>query len=227
MNPIDPHMIHKFSIGNDEYESNIVSEFYEEENQREEYVRYLKNGVEVSFKEFSDAIDYYNNNPQNYLDALSYEDEFKKNQFLQLLNKDNNWVTFFIKSIIQDSAKKGYEKVLFPKGETAAKVEGHETIADELKKINQEIEEVNELLNKNKEAEIEDGGYAEGTIGYNKIHIMFPEELQKLEKRKAELKSQGIEKLKPIEAFYEIKVGNILEKQFGKDNVKTITDGIS
>src|SRR5690606_27007062 len=30
------------------------------------------------------------------------------NQFLQLLNKDNNWVTFFVKSIIQDSAKKGY-----------------------------------------------------------------------------------------------------------------------
>ena len=44
------------------------------------------------------------------------------------------------------------------------------------------------------------------------------------EQEKANLKSQGIEKLKPIEAFYEIKVGNILEKQFGKDNVKTITD---
>lgn len=52
----------------------------------------------------------------------------KENQFLQLLNKDNNWVTFFVKSIIQDSAKKGYEKVLFPSGDTAAKVEGHETV---------------------------------------------------------------------------------------------------
>ena len=30
-----------------------------------------------------------------------------KNQFLQLLNKNNNWVTFFVKSIVQDSAKKG------------------------------------------------------------------------------------------------------------------------
>src|SRR5690606_17692030 len=30
-----------------------------------------------------------------------------QNQFLQLLNKNNNWVTFFVKSIIQDSAKKG------------------------------------------------------------------------------------------------------------------------
>ena len=50
------------------------------------------------------------------------------------------------------------------------------------------------------------------------------ERRNELNKRKQELISQGIEKLKPIEAFYEIKVGNILEKQFGKDNVKTITD---
>ena len=31
-------------------------------------------------------------------------------------------------------------------------------------------------------------------------------------------------KVELLIAFYEIKVGNILEKQFGKDNVKTITD---
>ncbi|MGK3945574.1 hypothetical protein ABK046_45435, partial [Streptomyces caeruleatus] len=62
-----------------------------------------------------------------------------QNQFLQLLNKDNNWVTFFVKSIIQDSAKKGYEKVLFPAGETAAKIEGHETLANEIKKYNEAI----------------------------------------------------------------------------------------
>ena len=57
-----------------------------------------------------------------------------ENQFLQLLNKDNNWVTFFVKSIIQDSAKKGYEKVLFPTGNTSIKIEspgtGISTIED-------------------------------------------------------------------------------------------------
>lgn len=47
-----------------------------------------------------------------------------ENKFLQLLNKDSNWVTFFVKSIIQDSQKKGYEKVLFPTGDTIAKIEG-------------------------------------------------------------------------------------------------------
>jgi len=46
--------------------------------------------------------------------------------FLQLLNTDNKWVKFFIQSIVQDSQKKGYEKIRFPAGETAAKVEGHE-----------------------------------------------------------------------------------------------------
>ena len=32
-------------------------------------------------------------------------DNSSENQFLQLLNKDNNWVTFFVKSIIQSTAK--------------------------------------------------------------------------------------------------------------------------
>jgi hypothetical protein len=58
------------------------------------------------------------------------KDKNTKNQFLQLLNKKNNWVTFFVKSIIQDSAKKGYERVLFPKGNTASKIEGHNTLEE-------------------------------------------------------------------------------------------------
>ena len=68
------------------------------------------------------------------------------NKFLQLLNKDNNWVTFFVKSIIQDSAKKGYEKVLFPTGETAAKVEGHQTLANDIKKLSNENIELNNKI---------------------------------------------------------------------------------
>jgi len=126
------------------------------------------------------------------------------NQFLQLLNKGDNWVTFFIKSIIQDSAKKGYEKVLFPKGETAAKVEGHQTIVDELQSIEMQI---NELSSK------------DSIDAYNHKRI------KELEQKKSELKSQGIEKLKPIEAFYEIKVQNIIKKL--DPNIKIITDEYS
>jgi hypothetical protein len=65
------------------------------------------------------------------------KDLLNSNQFLQLLNKDNNWVTFFVKSIIQDSAKKGYEKVLFPSGDTASKIEKHLTL-EEFKKYNED-----------------------------------------------------------------------------------------
>lgn len=53
-----------------------------------------------------------------------------QNNFLQLLNKENNWVTFFVKAIIQDSAKKGYENVRFPGGKTANKIEGQHNIDD-------------------------------------------------------------------------------------------------
>mgnify|MGYP001150284990 CR=1 FL=1 len=218
-------------------------------------------------------------------DNPKFHEAIANNQFLQLLNKDNNWVTFFIKSIIQDSAKKGYEKVLFPKGETAAKIEGHQTIADEINTKNRVIAQLKEnrevqqqvLDNIDKDTENFIKGTnkyfastntvytgtgneakltitSEGKEEYNistirdktwklgskeefalivKNHIKkeyttkvkdLDSRISQLEQEKQELKSQGIEKLKPIEAFYEIKVGNILEKQFGKENVKTITD---
>lgn len=172
----------------------------------------------------------------------------QKNKFLQLLNKDNNWVKFFIKSIIQDSVKKGYSKVLFPKGETAAKIEGHETIAEQIRRIDLEIESIKkgrlgfDKTELGKEKEIKTGQKIEeilfaqrpgsnrvkefeqkGYITNIRIDVDTPK-LRATEQEKANLKSQGIEKLKPIEAFYEIKIGNILEKQFGKNNVKTITD---
>ena len=85
-------------------------------------------------------------NPEDY-------NFIKENQFLQLLNKDNNWVTFFVKSIIQDSAKKGYEKVLFPSGDTASKVEGHTTLEEFKKQKEDRIKELEKtnfgLKNKN------------------------------------------------------------------------------
>lgn len=70
----------------------------------------------------------------------------KANNFIQLLNKDNNWVTFFVKSIIQDSAKKSYENVLFPSGDTAAKVEGHETLQAFLQTTQSSIDSLKKRL---------------------------------------------------------------------------------
>jgi len=97
---------------------------------------YSKEYVKDNFKDIYEVLDYsfnefYSKRIQELNDRLDKEENLKsnyileenQNQFLQLLNKDNNWVTFFIKSIIQDSAKKGYEKVLFPSGNTAGQIE--------------------------------------------------------------------------------------------------------
>jgi hypothetical protein len=77
---------------------------------------------------------------------LEVEKDHPHNQFLQLLNKDNNWVSFFVKSIIQDSARKGYEKVLFPSGDTASKVEGHDSLEEFISYREDRIEELKERL---------------------------------------------------------------------------------
>lgn len=84
----------------------------------------------------------------DYKKAKKAIDSFQ-NKFLQLLNKDGNWIPFFIKTIVQDSAKKGYEKVLFPTGNTASKIEGHETLEDFKKQKEDRIKELQELKRKN------------------------------------------------------------------------------
>ena len=189
----------------------------------------------------------------------------KENQFLQLLNKDNNWVTFFIKSIIQDSAKKGYEKVLFPSGNTASKVEGHTTLEefksekeDRITSIGNEL--IKDFIQKNNLKEISPAvkinykgqydrinnlkkkypelkGNIIGTINEKEeINIVttrekLREELttnnNEINQIKAELErveTEGFSALRPIYNFYENVVTNILNKQYGKDNVKVITD---
>jgi predicted NAD-dependent protein-ADP-ribosyltransferase YbiA (DUF1768 family) len=139
-----------------------------------------------------------------------------ENQFLQLLNKDNNWVTFFVKSIIQDSAKKGYEKVLFPTGNTASKVEGHTTLEQfkkekqdrikelEYQKNNSKIEEDNIIFN-NKIT-----GFSEDYTDYiNNID----NEITQLKQELVRVETEGFGALAPIFNFYENTVTNILKKQ--------------
>jgi len=204
------------------------------------------------------------------ISALDFErsksKEKFKNQFLQLLNKDNNWVTFFVKSIIQDSAKKGYEKVIFPSGNTASKVEGHTTL-EEFKK--QKEDRIAKLEEKKKSTNTEliygvIGGLASQVPGTptfryeNKfaskneaeyflktneiasknnwaivdLSSKIKEELlpidTEINQLKQELKRvegpEGFGALKPIYNFYENIVTNILRKQYGKENVKVVTD---
>lgn len=89
---------------------------------------------------YSDLINSHKNKNQ------PIEENIRQNNFLQLLNKENNWVTFFVKSIIQDSARLGYERVLFPGGDTAAKVEGHQTLEGFIQGRERMIREAEETI---------------------------------------------------------------------------------
>jgi hypothetical protein len=164
----------------------------------------------------------------NFQDNNQRENNGSENQFLQLLNKDNNWVTFFIKSIIQDSAKKGYEKVLFPTGDTASKVEGHTTLEEFKKQKEDRIKELEkQKLEGYNEIVEEDLSFLpdpdlEGLVPSKTINI--DNEINQLKQELERIEKEGFGALKPIYNFYENTVTNILNKQYGKDNVKQITD---
>jgi hypothetical protein len=163
----------------------------------------------------------------------------KENQFLQLLNQGSNWVTFFVKSILQDSAKKGYEKVLFPSGDTASKVEGHTTL-EEFKK--QKEDRIKELESKKPEIFEDDGRFEvlepnqgatmsildtreEAERLWDKMYgDKYKNEIAQLKQELERVDREGFASLKPIYNFYENTVTNILNKQYGKESVKQITD---
>lgn len=158
-----------------------------------------------------------------YTDILQKAtEESNENQFLQLLNKDNNWITFFVKSIIQDSAKKGYEKVLFPTGNTASKVEGHTTLEEFKKQKEDRIKELEDFIDNPTYDKIQNRSL-------DSQEKQIEEQLEKSKNEIAQLKAElerveteGFGALKPIYNFYENTVTNILRKQ--GYNPKLITD---
>lgn len=95
------------------------------------------------------------NLPQDVLDyfRLKSDTVYKQldNQFLQFLNKENNWVRFFIQSIIQDSANQGYSKVRFPRKDTISAIELYPNLEDQRERARKELERaeknVNNILN--------------------------------------------------------------------------------
>ena len=184
---------------------------------------------------------------KNYLKSQGLTNE--EVDFLNLLFAgDEKWVTFFIKSVIQDAAKKGYEKVLFPKGDTAAKIEGHQTL-EEFKRQKEnrikKLETEKSIINKPYKI----GDYFDKTvnnlpenerIGFNKIEtqeeadivnkeIIFDKinnidnEINQLKQELERIEKEGFGALRPIYKFYEETVGNILKKQF-KDQIQEVTD---
>ena len=144
------------------------------------------------------------------------KEEFVKkspeNQFLSLLEKDNNWVTFFIKSIIADSAKKGYEKVLFPSGNTASRIEGHSTLEEFKKQKENRIKEL-EKQKENGTKIVERYLTDEAGQPYSSVDVKIDEEINQLKQELERVEKEGFAALKPIYNFYENTVKNILKKQ--------------
>jgi|GEM_PF-5378273 len=165
---------------------------------------YLENGKRITGKEYNKIFKEFLDTPTSQEDA-----------FIKLIAKQ--WETLMIRSIIQDSAKKGYEKVLFPTGDTASKVEGHETleefkkqIEDEIKKLEEELQDtfikdgkITDSLNRNKGS---DANFENFKITLNNKINQLKAELERVER-------EGFGALKPIWNFYENTVANILKKQ--------------
>jgi len=149
-------------------------------------------------------------------DVIGENPNFQSEQdFLNLLRKDNNWVTFFVKSIIQDSAKKGYEKVLFPSGNTASKVEGHTTLEEFKKQKENRIKKLEkqrlalEDEAENNTAVDSDGGEYDYTEEFENIDT----EIYQLKQELKRIEEEGFGALLPIFKFYEETVTNVLKKQ--------------
>ena len=199
------------------------------------------------------------NNTMFYADVREVPSPVKAGSdatFLNLLAKDQNWVPVFVQSIMKWAEGKGFSKVRFPTGETAAKVEGHQVLADRLnalmdEKKNTEAaikagtdmtrvgdsewtvttralashhyaallhvpEEViadRELPQSFKSASYEyeqrDGTWWSRSLAYDYVAVR---PISIIDRDISELKSQGIEKLAPIEAFYQNRVGSIVKR---------------
>lgn len=172
-----------------------------------------------------------------------------ENKFLQLLNKDNQWVKFFLKSIVQDSAKRGYDTVVFPTGDTASKIEGHETLEQFVKNkeeaivtLNRREKEVKELISKqsfnlddvfykrgnNEDPYIVDGDAVTEETFNELLDTAISFRLGNIERsrnqfqQEIEMAQQDFGKLRAIWKFYEETVGNILKKEY--KNIERITD---
>jgi len=165
------------------------------------------------------------------------QNQMPSNKFLQLLNQKGNWINFFIQSIVQDSAKKGYEKVLFPKGDTASKIEGHTTLEefikqneDRIKELEKEEGAVTVKLLRNEDDSSYTKRFNNEEEFYNYVNqtgedyrfITNPRiEINQLKEEIKRVEKDGFGALRPIYDFYDNRVSNILNKLY---DVKEVTD---
>jgi len=168
----------KFTFNGDTYD---VPEDLNNDNIHEGYT---KNGNSIPEKEYFSAKEQWG------------KLQFKENVFLQLLNKDSNWVRFKLQSTIQFAAKNGYETVLFPTGDTASKVEGHTTLEEfkrqkeeRIKQLEENIIEDNESLKGLKNSYFEKDEYGHIYLHHGNTKTFFGDSKDE-ERKKATIRSK-------------------------------------
>jgi hypothetical protein len=159
--------------------------------------------------------------------------DLDKNNFLNILADENNWVTFFVKAIIQDSAKKGYENVRFPGGNTANKIEGQTTIEEYIENKKRDLKTVELKIASHEKGAIDkdffmfENSFEGDTRTYEEIRESqlndLRNEAEQYRKEIADAEGgEGLGKFGAINRFYENTIQNILKKQ-GYDP-KEVTD---
>ena len=156
---------------------------------------------------------------KDYLKSQGLTD--KEVDFLNLLFGDNEkWVGFFIKSLVQNAAKDGYSKIWLPSGNTSSKVEGHTTLEEFKKQKEDRIKQLEETKTNNSLRPVPE----EININEPQVNLSVDQEITQLKEELERVEREGFAALRPIYNFYENTVTNILNKTYGKENVKLITD---
>jgi len=164
------------------------------------------------------------------------------NKFLQFLNQENNWVRFFVQSIIQDSANEGYTKVRFPRENATREIERFEStnVESQLNKANKKIaklekqlKEAGGPLTKLERQEFEeaidietpsiDSRTKRDKLRNIKERLDIENELNPQKRARNSLKNT-VKKIKSITDFYEVTIKNVLDKLYGEQNIKSVKD---
>jgi len=145
---------------------------------------------------------------------LEIEENKNRNNFMQLLN-DGSWVNFFIKSIVQDSVKKGFEKLRFPAGATASAIQQHTEVLQSIKNMDNNIDKwkanIIDLQDKLKLL-------PEGDEQLTKELQNANETLSNYESLRSEYDETEAD-IKAVKAYYEDRVQNILTKTYPTNRI--------
>ena len=140
-------------------------------------------------------------------------------------------------TMVQPRTVQKYTKILFPTGNTASKVEGHTTLEEFKKQKEDRIKVIEgnivinkkQLLNPPNPDILSEKGKQSLLNGEWKLDLErgidnWENEINQLKQELERVETEGFGALRPIYNFYENTVTNILNKTYGKENVKLITD---